>query len=176
MLHWCHSVFCSSHILVVYKNKDIIYDFGQMPEFVQHMVGLHITSGQFVFIVWCNFLLSGRNRFEMDAMCGNSLYSLLSECFYDGLKPRSFVLKVFWKMYQWGRPNHILHLYNLLYNMYNICIAYMHIILNGLIHTAISWSCCDSLHFVAGEIRGMKGLTKAIESGSKKNFFFKLLI
>ena len=107
-------------------------------------------------------------------MCGNSLYNLLSECFYDGLKPLSFVLKVFWETQQWGRPNRILYLYNMLYNMYNVCIAYMYIILSGLIHTAISWGSRDSLHFIAGEIRRMKGLTKATESGSI--FFFKLLI
>ena len=60
MLYCRHSVFCSSHILAVRRKRDIIYDLGQMPDFVQHMVGLHIIGGQHVLICPCSPLLSGR--------------------------------------------------------------------------------------------------------------------
>lgn len=49
MLSCHHSVFCSGRILAVYK-KDIIYDICQMPEFTQHVMGLHIVGGHHV--IW----------------------------------------------------------------------------------------------------------------------------
>lgn len=52
MLYCCHSVFCKSHILAVYEKKDAVYDSGQMPEFVQPMVGLHRVGGQSVCSYW----------------------------------------------------------------------------------------------------------------------------
>lgn len=91
MLCYYHSVFCSSHIPTIHKKKNIVYDIGQMPNFVQYMVGLHTVDGQYILICQCSSFEWKVRNFEIDGMHGNSWCNLLSDGARDRFQLFSFI-------------------------------------------------------------------------------------